>query len=142
MSDSRASPFHNIHNFLEHSFKSFLTFQTKDARQRPKLICIHDEGFKYLRHGSAGEESVWSCFRSCEAACSSFFPKRPVELLEMSSNDISTPSPRDGRRRSSPSEGVRYPVSLDAEGQREWESWGEYARAGGRGGCVASGVRA
>ena len=39
------------------------------------------------------------------------------------------------------SEGVRYPVSPDAEGQRECESWGEYARAGGRGGCVALGVR-
>ena len=40
------------------------------------------------------------------------------------------------------SEGVRYPVSPDAEGQRECESWGESARAGGRGGRVALGVRA
>ena len=32
------------------------------------------------------------------------------------------PSPRDGRRRSSPREGGRYPAPLDAEGQRESES--------------------
>ena len=36
---------------------------------------------------------------------------------------------------------MRYPALLDAEGRRECESWGERARAGRRGGCVALCVR-
>ena len=64
-----SSPVHYIHSFLKIFIQTILHVRylaimvrwPRTSRQRPKLI-LQDERFRYLRHGSAGEESACSCF--------------------------------------------------------------------------------
>ena len=69
------------------AMKTSLSSQSKsNSRQKPKLS-LQDERFKCLRHGSAGEESAWSC---CRSSWRRLHLLRPVKLLEMIFNNIST----------------------------------------------------